>query len=114
MPSFRVMTNVMFGVPGKQHIFGGGAGRDLKPTSVGTGAYAITGVSRDAQGNPLGGATCLLFATGTDKLAGKVVSEAGTGAFSFTVPNTTTRYYITFLSADGSLGGTTVNTITGS
>ena len=86
----------------------------LRPTAQGIGSYTISGVSRDAQGNLLGGCTVLLFITGSDALYGKVVSEAVTGAFSFSVPNTTTPYYAVFFNSAGSLAGVTVNTLVGS
>lgn len=84
-------------------------------TRRGIGSYKITGISRDVQGNVLPLCTVMLFATGSDVLVSKVVSEAVTGAFSFLVPDTTTRYYAVFyLAGTTDISGTTVNTLVGS
>jgi hypothetical protein len=111
VPTFVAQRNVLFG-PVKMQ--GRCVARTIVASPEGFGAYAISGVSRDAQGNILPLVTCLLYATGTDRLVAKRVSEAVTGAFAFVVPDKVTTYYIVFLSADGTLGGTTVNTLVGS
>lgn len=87
----------------------GGAFRSVPGRAV----YRIQEVSRDAQGNALAGVTVCLFLTGSDALVDKVVSDAA-GNFAFKVPDTTTRYYAVSFSADGTLAGVTVNTLTGS
>jgi hypothetical protein len=80
----------------------------------GTASYRIAGVSRDANGNPLPLCTVTLFETGTDRIVQKVVSEAVTGVFAFSVPDTTTRYYAVFyLAGAPDVAGTTVNTLVG-
>lgn len=104
--------NALFGPPGRLGHFAQGTG--LLNTPPADYPFTISGVARDNQGNPIGGMTCMLFQTATDKLQAKMISEATTGVFSFRVPNSTTNYYIVFLTAAGDQGGTTVNTLTGS
>jgi hypothetical protein len=80
----------------------------------GTASYRIAGITRDANGNPLGGVTVMLFATGTDKLQTKIVSDAN-GNWAALVPDNTTTYY-SVIDKQGSpeVAGCSVNTLTGS
>ena len=82
-------------------------------TPKGVRSFAIAGVSRDAQGNALASCAVLLYATGTDRLAAKVVSDSA-GVFYFHVSDTTTTYYAVMFNAAGTLSGVTVNTLVGS
>lgn len=111
------------GRPGEQRLLsrpgapGGRPGSAAWPIfrPMGVGSYAIRGVSRDVQGNPLGDCTVILFQTGNDAIYGRVVSDAA-GVFSFSVPNTTTRFYAVFYRPGPPIdvAGTTVNTLVGS
>lgn len=83
-------------------------------TPPGVRTFRIAGISRDANGNPLGACTVMLFETGTDRLAQKVVSDAG-GVFGFSVSDQSTRYYAVFYRAGvPDVSGATVNTLVGS
>lgn len=55
--------------------------------------YHITGVTRDANGNPLGSCTVWLFRTSDKAYIGVTVSN-GNGDYSFNSPDNTTEYFI--------------------
>ena len=82
--------------------------------SGGIRSFTISGISRDANGNPLPGCVVTLFLTGTDRVAGRVISDS-TGYYAFHVNDTTTTYYATsYLVGNPDVCGMTVNTLTGS
>lgn len=73
----------------------------------------IQGYVKDTNGNALSGCTVHLFATNTDVLYASAACLSN-GSFDFSVPDYTTNYYlVAFSTADQTLAGTTVNTISG-
>lgn len=77
-------------------------------------SYSISGISRDANGNALGGCTVMVFYTGIDKLYTKVVSDAN-GVWRALVPDKVTQFYaVSYLAGSPDVAGTTVNTLVGS
>lgn len=55
--------------------------------------YYVTGVTRDADGNPLGGCTVWLFRTSDKKFIEEKISD-GNGVYYFLVGDTTTEFFI--------------------
>lgn len=73
-----------------------------------------SGVTKDENSAVVGGCTVSLFRTLDDVLVDRVISDAVTGAFTFTTTGLAEQYYLV-LYKDGTpaLGGTTVNTLVG-
>jgi hypothetical protein len=73
---------------------------------------ALTGVTLDDSGNPLGTCTVTLFRQIDDSFVGKTVSD-GSGNFTFILPSTSGSYYYRAVDPTGLLVGTTVDTLVG-
>jgi hypothetical protein len=74
-------------------------------------AYAITGVTRDSTGAPLGGVTVDLFTTADDV---KVATTVSDGAGNFQFPATAGPYYlVAYKPGAPDVAGTSTNTLTG-
>jgi hypothetical protein len=74
--------------------------------------YWISGVTRDAADNPLGGVTVKGFRTSDDAYIGAVVSDAN-GNYSFPSPYPSTQHYlVAFLAGSPDTAGSTDNTLT--
>lgn len=71
----------------------------------------ISGVTRDGSGVVLGACEVDLFDTDTDTLQGRTVSDATTGAFSFSAGMGRTYYLRAYKAGAPDVAGTTVNTI---
>lgn len=86
---------------------------DFFPIKYGNARYLISGVTRDVNGNPLGGCTVKLYTTVDDVERYTTVSD-GAGNFSFSVPsNGWTWYAVAYLAGSPDVAGTTVNTLVG-
>lgn len=73
----------------------------------------ISGVTRDASGNPLGGCTVSLFSTATNVLREVVTSDAN-GNYTFSAINDGASYYaVAYLTGSPDVSGTSVNTLVG-
>ena len=81
-----------------------------------TTAYVIAGTAKDESGNPIAGATILLFRTSDDAFIASTTS-GGDGSYSFIVTDATTTYFLRAY-LDSYLGsrvfGTTDRTLVGS
>lgn len=75
--------------------------------------YSISGITRDANGNPLGGCTVLVYITGSDRLYTKVVSDAG-GNWRAIVGNNADTFYAVSFDATGQISGATANNLVAS
>lgn len=74
--------------------------------------HYITGVTKDSAGAVLGSCTVRLFRTSDDALIATTTSDASTGAYSFTVGDTLTQYWIeAYKSGSPDVAGTTVRTV---
>ena len=56
--------------------------------------YIITGITRDASGDPVGSCTVWLFRASDKSYQGTTISDAATGAYAFNVGDDTTEYFI--------------------
>ena len=73
--------------------------------------YVVSGITRDANGNALGGCTVHLFRSVTDVLVEQNVSDGG-GNYSFQTANPADNYYVVaYLPGSPDVNGTTVNTL---
>jgi hypothetical protein len=72
----------------------------------------ITGLTRDASGNPLGGCTVELYLTSTGALVNTVTSDSG-GWYAIQTPYTGQHYVVAYKAGSPDRSGTTVNTLTG-
>ena len=73
----------------------------------------INGITRDKNGTIVGSATVDLYRTLTDQMVETVVSNASTGAFSFSAVGLGQQYYIVAYKAGSpDIAGTTLNTLT--
>ena len=84
-------------------------------TSVGANSrYAITGITRDVYGTPLGGCTVKLFRTSTDEKVDQILSDPNNGTFTLYTPYyPDTHYLVAYLVGFPDTEGTTVNTLVG-
>lgn len=90
----------------------GARARPFRSPDFATSAYAITGVTRDASGTPLGSVNVTMYLTGTDAVVARTVSD-GSGSFSF--PATAGPYYLVFYKlGTPDVFGSSVNTLAGS
>lgn len=100
-----------------QHGTGGrprGIAMFVKPAQMATPTNIITvkGVSRDGNGNALGGCTVKLYRTSNDAEIASQVSDAG-GNFAFAVNNGYGPFYaVGYLPGSPDRSGATVNTLT--
>jgi hypothetical protein len=87
----------------------------VRPLQIPARIAMISGVTRDSAGAILGGCTVELYLTATDEPLFKVVSDATTGAFTFTCARYAPRtHYIVAYKAGGTdVAGTTLNTLIG-
>lgn len=69
------------------------ANRDVYLDDYKIESYQISGVTRDSNGNPLGGCTVWLFRTSNKKFIDEKTSD-GNGNYTFTVSDTTTEYFV--------------------
>lgn len=96
----------------------GGCGPHQKPPfrffrrTTNLGVMFISGVTKDSTGATLGGCTVKLFRTDNDTLYAQMISDAS-GNYSFSVPNDTTYYVVSYKAGAPDVAGTTVNTLTG-
>lgn len=74
--------------------------------------FLITGVTRDKNGNPLGGCTVQLFNTATGLLVDTQVSDSA-GNYSLGDPNGVACFVVSYLDGGTPVTGATLNTITG-
>jgi hypothetical protein len=78
-----------------------------------TSRYAVSGVTRDVYGSPLGGVTVKMFRTSTDEMVGTTVSDPA-GAYLVSTPYYPDTHYLVFYKAGfPDVFGTSVNTING-
>lgn len=76
--------------------------------------YLIAGVTKNSVGIILGSCVVKLYRTSDDVEVQTTTSDASTGAYSFTVLNTSTAYYIVaYKVGSPDVAGTTVNTLVG-
>lgn len=75
--------------------------------------YAISGVTQDATGLPLGGCVVKLFLAATDTLVAQTISAPVTGAYSFVVDKTQSYYEVSYKAGPPDVYGTSLNTLTG-
>lgn len=72
--------------------------------------YSVSGITRDADGAPLGGVTVKLFDSATDVLIDEVVSD-GSGAYEIATPTGDAVYAVAYLAGSPDVAGTTRNDI---
>lgn len=73
----------------------------------------ITGITTDSSGGIVGGAFVTLYDTATDLVVDPgVTSDATTGVYVATNPNTTASYAVAYKTGSPDKAGTTVNTLT--
>lgn len=77
------------------------------------GFKVITGVTRDRQGNPLGGCTIKVVRTTDDVVEGTTTSNS-VGGYAAGVLTTGNYYLVAFLSGSPDVEGVTDNNVTGS
>lgn len=76
--------------------------------------FLISGVTRDGSNNPLGNCVVKLYTTADDILRYSTISNASTGAYSFSVPSNGWAYYaVAYLVGAPDVEGTTINTLLG-
>ena len=90
----------------------------LDSVAVGTytalSAYTITGITRDANGTPLGNCTVWLFRTSDKAFIAETTSDAS-GNYSFSVSDNTTQYFVrAFKDGTPNVFGTTDKNLVGS
>jgi len=79
-----------------------------------TPAFTITGITRDANGTPLGSSTVWLFRTSDKAFIAATTSDAS-GNYSFTVSDTTTQYFVrAYKDGTPNVFGTTDKNLVGS
>lgn len=74
--------------------------------------YYISGVTRDLNGNPLGGCTVTLYRTSDNSVAAIVLSD-GSGNFRIASSSSLTHYIVAYLPGSPDVAGTTLNTLVG-
>ena len=79
-----------------------------------TSAYSFAGVTRDAYGSPLGGATVKLYHTADDVRVDASVSDASGNYVLYTPYYPDAHYIVMYKVGVPDLMGTTVNTLIGS
>ncbi len=72
----------------------------------------VAGITKDANGNPLGGCTVHLFKTADDSKVAAAISDAN-GNYSFNTNPVDLYYVVAYLAGSPDVAGTTVNTLTG-
>jgi hypothetical protein len=72
----------------------------------------VTGITKDSNGNPLGGVTVYLFNTATGLLVDKQVS-ASDGSYTTFDPNAVACFEVGYLAGSPDTTGATLNTVTG-
>jgi hypothetical protein len=82
---------------------------DLPPT-LGH-SLVISGVTKDSAGAVLGSCAVDLFTTADDVIQGRTVSDASTGAYSFSAGGGRTYYIVAYKAGSPDVAGTTVNTL---
>lgn len=75
--------------------------------------YTITGVTRDASGNPLGNCAVVLLRTADNSVAAQMVSDAS-GNYSFAASPALQHKADAYLAGSPDVFGTTLNTLVGS
>jgi len=80
-------------------------GRLPRPTAL----YALSGITLDSTGAPLGSCTTKLFRTDTDVKVAEQTSDATTGAFTFYADLGTAYYVVAF--NNGNPAGVSLNTL---
>lgn len=75
--------------------------------------FAISGVTRDVNGSPLGGVTVKMFRTSTDEMVGSVVSDPLGNYFVTSPYYPDTHYIVMYKAGFPDVFGTTVNTLIG-
>jgi len=81
--------------------------------NAGVAVYTISGITRDHLGVVLPSCTCHLFRTSDNVYIGQMISDAVTGAYSFSVSSNVVQYFIVAYHASEPLAGTTRQDLTG-
>lgn len=102
---------VMIGQPYRGEAGGNGPPRFVSRRFEITGAFRLTGTTRDSSGATLGNCTVHLFNSADQEIA-ETISD-GSGAFTFTADaNSGTFYLVAYLAGSPDVAGTTKNTLT--
>jgi hypothetical protein len=86
-------------------------GNDIKAGGRTNVVYKIVGVTKDSNGNPLGGCTVDLFRTSDDLKIDKTISDAAGNYILYTPYPSTNHYCVAY--KDPNLAGSTVQTLQG-
>lgn len=91
-------------------VMGASVWGDYNPVAGANGRLALTGVTRDQYGSPLGGATVKVFRTSDDSLQSTAVSDAN-GVYLITTPYADGHYLTVYKVGPPDICGTTINTL---
>ena len=113
MPNFGPGTRSVFGIPlvpdsmPAVRSFNDGEGGGYFPQR-----YAVSGVTKDSTGTPLGNCQMHLFRTNNDSIAALGTSN-GSGNYSLGASPAVQHYVVAYLPGAPDVAGTTVNTLVG-
>ena len=102
---------VLIGQPYRGEAGGKGPPRFVSQMVQITGAFRLTGTTRDSTGTQLGNCTVHLFNSADQEIA-ETISD-GSGAFTFTADaNSGTYYLVAYLAGSPDVAGTSLKTLT--
>jgi len=102
------------GVRGANSVRGESGLMYFRSTVFSTAQLNLSGVTKDSTGAILGSCVVELYVTSSDRVVGKTISDATTGAYTFSITFSGPFYIVAYKAGSPDLAGTTVNTLTGS